>query len=329
MQKRTNVVYSVSSTILYNQLVGISIFSLLKNNSHLDEINIYIFESGIDSNEKEKINQEVREYGRNIYYIDVRPMLKDIEALNIPIYKGSYQLYIKYFIARYLPDEVESFLYLDADTIIDKRLDLLLQEFDNRKESTVVLAGSGILQGEYRKEIGIGYNNHSICVGVMFFDRVRWEKMQCLERFLIFIKEHELSNYRQLDEDAFNIAFRDMIEVASLKSIMFPCLMKIKPKYILRAYDFSERSFFDENQIENVQKEGAVIYHFIDLLGKPWEKYCVDPLKQMWLNYMRESLWNNLKIERNKSETVSHIFAKISYCVSKRLYSYLIRILKK
>lgn len=326
---KINVVYSVSNTILYNQLVEVSMYSLLKNNIHLDELNIYVFESGIEKSEKIKMQNMVRNFKRNIYFIDVVPMMGEIEKLGVPLYKGSYQLYIKYFIPKYLPKSVDSFLYLDADTIIDKKLDDLIVCYENRSQGSIILAGSGILQGKYREKIGIGYENPSICVGVMFIDRNKWEKENCCEKFLEFIKHNKLENYRQLDEDVFNILFKEEIQVLGLDIIMFPALMKLKPQNILYAYDLTNKSFFGIEKIRRVQNDGAIIYHYIDLLGKPWEKYCVDPLKFKWRQYMSESKMWTIDMYKNKNETISHILGKGCYLFSKRIYTILIKIMQK
>lgn len=324
-----NIVYSLSATELYSQLAGVSLFSLLENNKHLEGINIYIVESGMLEEQKEKFRQMCSSYQCDLFFLNVQNLLVEIENMGVPKYKGSYQLYVKYFFDKILPQSVEYFLYLDADTYIDGKLDDVYDEFKCRNKNEIVMGGIGLLQGTYREKIGIGFNNPSICVGVLLVDRRRWEENNVGEKFANFIKENGLDKFRQLDEDAFNVAFKDNIKVASLTNIYFPCMIEFKAKHIYLAFNMNKKSFFSIEDIKLRERKGTVIYHFIDFLGKPWENGSKDPMAEKWRKTMRESPWNDMCIDIVPNESFTHFWAKKIYAMSKWAYSILIRVTKK
>ena len=64
-----NIVYSSDEN--YVQHMGISIFSLLQNNTEVDEITIYILSNDISDESKKKLNDIViNQFRRNIVFID-------------------------------------------------------------------------------------------------------------------------------------------------------------------------------------------------------------------------------------------------------------------
>lgn len=59
-----NVVYSSSDS--YAPIAGVSIMSLLHNNTDADEINIYMIDNNISDENKKRFENMVDKFGRNI-----------------------------------------------------------------------------------------------------------------------------------------------------------------------------------------------------------------------------------------------------------------------
>mgnify|MGYP002774017304 FL=1 len=62
-----NVVYYSSD--FFSEMCGVSIESLLENNTETDEINIYIVEDNISDINKERLLEISNRYNRNIFFI--------------------------------------------------------------------------------------------------------------------------------------------------------------------------------------------------------------------------------------------------------------------
>ena len=94
-----NVVYSSSDS--YAPIAGVSICSLLKNNTDADEINIYMIDNNISAENKQRFENLANEYKRNIIFIpqpdlnkqagvDIEPDAPNSIAKNIIIKYGLY-----------------------------------------------------------------------------------------------------------------------------------------------------------------------------------------------------------------------------------------------
>ena len=83
-----NVVYSSSDS--FAPIAGVSIMSLLHNNTDADEINIYMIDNNISDENKKRFENMVDKFGRNIVFIlhffIIAPK-NTIKSVNLPIDK--------------------------------------------------------------------------------------------------------------------------------------------------------------------------------------------------------------------------------------------------
>ena len=80
-----NVVYSSSDS--YAPIAGVSIMSLLHNNTDADEINIYMIDNNISDENKKRFENMVDKFGRNIVFIlYLSTMMIPITVRLIPSY---------------------------------------------------------------------------------------------------------------------------------------------------------------------------------------------------------------------------------------------------
>ena len=79
MKKILNVLYQSDNN--YADLTGVSITSLLINNQHLDEINVYILNDMISESNLEKMYQICNQYSRNLIIVDTRKIVKRLKDI--------------------------------------------------------------------------------------------------------------------------------------------------------------------------------------------------------------------------------------------------------
>ena len=80
-----NIVYSSSDS--YAPIAGVSIMSLLHNNTDADEINIYMIDNNISDENKKRFENMVDKFGRNIVFIlYLSTMMIPITVRLIPSY---------------------------------------------------------------------------------------------------------------------------------------------------------------------------------------------------------------------------------------------------
>jgi lipopolysaccharide biosynthesis glycosyltransferase len=128
------------SSDFYAPYTGISILSLCENNKHLD-FRVHIVDSGITSENLEKISDVSRQYGREIVFYDfneITELLKN--EYNLPPCAGSYATYIKVF-PRFIFKDIDKMLFIDGDTIIRGPLDDIFNlDMDNHLLAAVKVA---------------------------------------------------------------------------------------------------------------------------------------------------------------------------------------------
>ena len=90
---RMNVMYLSDNN--YAIYMGVSICSLFENNKMLDEINVYIIDDNISSDNKKRLEELAERYGRNIYFMDCKVGIDKLQKLGAPKYRGSYTTYLK------------------------------------------------------------------------------------------------------------------------------------------------------------------------------------------------------------------------------------------
>lgn len=93
-----NVVYSSSDS--YAPIAGVSIMSLLHNNTDADEINIYMIDNNISDENKKRFENMVDKFGRNIVFIP-RPDLNKMAGVDIEVGRWNISTFSDCFSARY------------------------------------------------------------------------------------------------------------------------------------------------------------------------------------------------------------------------------------
>jgi lipopolysaccharide biosynthesis glycosyltransferase len=101
----------------YAFYLGVSLYSLLKNNrADFDEIKIFILDTGIKLENKEKLEKLCLDFNRKIYFYDVGEIEKKLGLSiksNLPL--GAYS---RLFVSSLLDDDISKVIYLDSDSLV-------------------------------------------------------------------------------------------------------------------------------------------------------------------------------------------------------------------
>ena len=106
----------------YVPFLGVAITSLIKNNQNdFDEINIYILDDGITSNNKKRLEKLINKPNYKLIFIKTKN-LADLEVnmigLDRNLNMNSFTTYSRLFIASLLPENVDKIIYMDCDALI-------------------------------------------------------------------------------------------------------------------------------------------------------------------------------------------------------------------
>lgn len=114
--KSPNIVYASDDG--FAEVLGVSIISLYANNKEMDDINVFVLDSGISAENKRKLISISKEYNRRkIEFISAKN-ISEILKLDVKTDRGSLSQYARLFISSSLPKTIERVLYLDCDIVI-------------------------------------------------------------------------------------------------------------------------------------------------------------------------------------------------------------------
>ena len=87
--KILNVLYQTDDN--YAASAGVSMTSLFRTNSHMDEIHIYLLDSGISEENLQKFSSLCSEYGRDLEVIDTAPLTEKIKSYGVGTFRNVFR----------------------------------------------------------------------------------------------------------------------------------------------------------------------------------------------------------------------------------------------
>ena len=158
---------------------------------------------------------------------------------NVPIWKGNYQAYLRFFIDNFLDPEVSSCLYLDVDMIV---LD------DIRRLWTVDITNATLMVAHLPDV----FNQNFFNSGFIFFNIKKWRENNYQSKCIDYTIKH-----RSLDQDTLN---------AVIKKDNLLILPK-EWNYCLQTFQSDDEAILSKSTVALIQS-GIKIIHYIR--PKPW-----------------------------------------------------------
>ena len=257
-----NIAFGVDANFVPQ--MGIMITSILLNNPNC-KLHVHAFLNSILPEDIDKLKALSNQYNNDIqidiYYIDV--------SVFSNFYVGkSYTVatYNRIIVAQVLYPSISKLLYIDADTLcIGKISELKKLTFDGKMVLAVLDSGNWL--PAHKQDIGIPENQDYFNAGVLYIDLQKWNEFGMSEKMISLLNERKLS-YQ--DQDALNL-----IAVGQIKAI---------PK------TFNQFYLMNDN-IDTIPPN-TLFLHFAGLL-KPWQPWCENPKREVYLDYLNKSLWSD------------------------------------
>ena len=230
-----NIVYSSSDS--YAPIAGVSIMSLLHNNTDSESINIYMIDNSISAENKHRFEEMVGKYGRTIHFIP-QPDLNKKAGVEIEVGRWNISTFFRLFLCTILPDDIDRCIYLDCDTVIRHSL----KEFwETDLGDKVVAAVDDCRSDRYKTELNLDSNSTYTNNGVLLIDLKSWREMNVEKEFLDFIIAHN-GDITYVDQGVLNgvLAKKGLVKVVHTKydamtvffDFNFKDLMKVrKPEH--------------------------------------------------------------------------------------------------
>lgn len=311
-----HVVYA--SDDKFAEILGVSLVSLYENSKDMEDIVVYVLDSGIIDENKQKLLSVCRFYRRSdIVFIPGKNISEKL-SMDVAVDRGSLSQYARLFVSSDLPADLSRVLYLDCDIIINKSIKEL---WNLNLQSKTIGALMDAFSKYYRANIDLQENDIMFNSGVMLIDLEKWRKQSVEDRLLKFISLKN-GKIQQGDQGALN-------HVLSHDTYCF------EPRFnsVTIFYDFTYKEmliyrrppkFYTEEQVREAVVSPSVIHFTTSFLSKrAWMKGCKHQYVGTWLKYKQMSPWKNTELwddNRPKwKQTVADIISKIPRSIAVRI----------
>lgn len=289
MNFNPNVAHIVyASDDKFAEILGVSIVSLYENSKDMDDIVVYVLDSGIKQENREKLLLVCREYMRTeIQFIPAKDISKKL-SMNVTTDRGSLSQYARLFVSSDLPNNLSRVLYLDCDIIVKKSI-RELWNLDLHQKTIGALMDA--FSKYYRVNIDLKENDIMFNSGVMLIDLDKWKKDKVEDKLLKFISKKK-GRIQQGDQGALNA-------VLSHDTYCF------EPRFnsVTIFYDFNYREmmiyrrpprFYTEGQVKEAVENPSIIHFTTSFKSlRAWVKGCKHRYADEWIKYKNMSPWKD------------------------------------
>jgi lipopolysaccharide biosynthesis glycosyltransferase len=290
---------------------GVSLFSLLFNNQHLDNIDFFILDDGISDINKERLINISNQFNRKLDFIDVcnvKTILADTTSYN---WHGSYSTYIRLMLNSLFPDSKETIVMIDADTIIDGQIDELYNFDLKGNPCAMALEAMPI---SYYKHSRLGLHE-LINGGLLIVDLEKWKEFGVEKKIIDFLINVRSKNMLT-DEDVLSAVLKGKITRIPLYFNYLTQYYWYTCEFYYKFFGWNKLSDFDAfySLSEMLEaKDKVVIYHCIDgFTNRPWHRNNIHPYTKLYDKYLQKTPWKNedKQIRLNSFTTKVEIFIR-------------------
>lgn len=290
----------------FAEILGVSLVSLLESSKDMDDIVVYVLDSGVTDENKQKLLSVCRSYNRSdIVFIPGKNISEKL-SMNVAVDRGSLSQYARLFISSDLPQELSRVLYLDCDIVVKKSI-RALWNLDLHGKTIGALMDA--FSKYYRFNIDLSPDDVMFNSGVMLIDLDKWRRDNIEEKLLKFIASKN-GKIQQGDQGALNA-------VLSHDTYCF------KPQFnsVTIFYDFTYAEmmiyrkppkFYTEEEVLEAVKEPSIIHFTTSFLSKrAWMKGCRHQYVKEWLKYKNMSPWKEEPLWEDNRSQWKQIGAKV------------------
>ena len=291
-----NIVYASDDN--FAEIMGISMISLFESNKDCGDITVFILDDGIAGENKEKLMSVGRKYGRKIFFISVSGI--EIPS-SVQSERWSKSAFIRLYMRKLLPRELDRILYLDCDVIV---LGDLKPLYETDMGSCTAAGVRDCLGRSYLQNIGLEPDGLYCNSGVLLIRPDKWDE----EEFIRFFRNNSAIRYP--DQDIIN-------GVCSRETAELP------PEYncYTALFDFSYSDlmlfrkpcrYYSEEDTDKAKKSPVIIHFTSSFLSlRPWVEGCGHPYAGEWLRFKAMSPWSDTPLRKDNRSAAKKLAVKI------------------
>lgn len=281
----------------YAPLMGVSIYSILKENAKLTQnINFFILDSKISQVNKQKLNRLIKLFNSNIFYIDTEKIHFFIEeSISVPV--KSISTYYRVFLCTLLPKDVDKLIYFDCDSLICNGL----EELWNIDIEDFHIAGVvDVIPEQNKTLIGLKNTDYYFNAGMLLINLKRWREENLENKMIEFVNFYK-GAVRYHDQGIINGVCTKKKVLNPKFNVLTPFLTMNKKQII--HYHKLKNYYYSDDEIKE-SKLHPVFIHFVPFLtDRPWVKGNLHPLRKKYNKVLAETEWKGLRFKQ-RSKTI-------------------------
>lgn len=298
-----NVVYASDDN--FAEIMGVSICSLFENNKDVVELTIYVLDDNISVENKQKLDELAKTYGREIQYRSIESVKPKLAKLCQQ--RGSLCTFSRLMLSQLLPLNIDRVLYLDCDTIVRKNvLDFYNQSFDGK----IVCGVLDCISKQHRTRIGLDEKAIYINAGMMLIDFQAWQKNAMDQKIEETINKYS-GHVPYADQGIANISLQGEIKLVHPRYNCMSIFTAFSFDHLLK---YRKPSYCDSRADIEEAKNNPAIVHFVTLFctSRPWFKNSKGPFFDEWKHYKQLSPWKDSQ-ERTRKQTMEQRLCNLIY----------------
>lgn len=313
--KNNNIAHIVYATDdKFAEILGVSLVSLLENSKEMDDIIVYILDSGISEENRKKLISVCRVYNRHKpVFISAKDISKEL-SMEVAVDRGSLCQYSRLFVSTDLPSDLERVIYLDCDIIINQSISKLWN-LDMKDKTIAALMDA--FSKYYRDNINLQPNDIMFNSGVMLINLKRWKEQEVEAKLLKFISSKN-GKIQQGDQGALNA-------ILSQDTYCFD------PRFnsVTIFYDFTydemliyrkPPKFYPEKAVTQARENPIIIHFTTSIFSKrPWMIGCKHRYVGKWMEYKEKSPWRDMPLWEDSRPNWKQNGVKIVKALPRRL----------
>lgn len=289
-----NVVFSSSN--LYAKCTGVAIFSLLKTNTELEALTIYLLTTDMTIENQKRISDMCYNFGREIVIIQATEILKEAQKeLGLSNFKGGLNTYARAVANKVMPKDVHAALFVDSDLLFNGSL----KELERLDMKDNVIAGVPeimlMIKSVCYEDVELlekckNYVNY----GVVYINLDNWRNINGDELIKQVVKNTK-NGFKIAEQSILNLTFRDYTITLPAKYNYYTILHGVSYKTLSNWYQ--RRKIFEEKEIVEAANNPLIIHFVGDYFNRPWYVDNVCRYKDLYLEHYLQSPWGEESLD--------------------------------
>ncbi len=307
MSTALNVLYASDEN--YAPFLGVSMFSLFKNNITAQHIRVYALLDNVSEENKQKLQATARQFGRELVLINAEDFNKKLKGLGVPTYRGNYTTNYRLFFDKIIAPDVERLIYLDCDTLICGDLSPLVSPPFAEAAVAVSLES---LAPRIKQVIGFKKEEPYFNAGVLTIDVKNWKKFHITDSIIQHL-QHVRARYCNPNQDVMNLNLKGRLWVVGPQYNFQPVHRAYSDRAYAWVYGFAH--YYTRAEIDSARRH-PVILHMYRFLGQfPWHKNNLHPDTPLFDFYLSQTLWKDYQKQNSKCNSLLFKIERLLYRV--------------